>query len=633
MSDPVDDDDELDGPTAISDPNALNAMLNQGPGRTQQRAAELRPAAPPQRPTPVPSQPPRRPTPVPRQSTVPDPAAQQRAEASIDPPPRGQTQQGMDARQRTTPNPVAARGPQAKALQRTDIVPEFRRDLRIARSPGGVQIESPTNGEIHTLNEYEVSLARMLNGKRPVFEVIEASERLGIPINVESLQKFIDKLEVMGFLQPAESLDAAVENAWPSRGQWENSVRTLFQSGIRFLRQGKPQEAIGYFEAMLAEDPQNEEAKELLAMARQALASPQPTIVVPGPPSAVGYALTPSGPLPVVNPYAQPTMSPPGGYPMQSGPISQIQPIQGHDPSQHGYAPQPYGMQTPYPPQMYPQIHAGAPVAPMYAAPAASPVPKKLVIAGLAALVLLGAAIGFAVLRSSNDKADKVAQTDTTGSAAAGSAAAGSAAAGSAAATGSAAVVVPPATGSATAGSAGPAATGSADLPEATGSAAVGSADAGATTSPDGTGSAAEPPQTGSGATGGKKTPDTTDADEPKKTPAVDPVDVEAPMGGDLTSYLRSARKVRKGEKLFSIRKVSGDPAKIKQLSAKVAEMQQLAKEDPIYKEFLTTAKRDLAKERKVTSAVVTAPRAGKATPRAKNGATVRSGQTLAVIE
>jgi hypothetical protein len=671
-----DEDDDLDQDTAISDPAAMKQLLASHRAEAKHRAETVpsHPPAAPQRGTPVgrgtqigqamrpqePAQPAPRQTPPPRQTPVPQealprrntPVPQEAAPSRQTPVPEEAAPQrqtparfpGMDRRQ--TPAPVEAppsspRGP--KAMQRTDIVPEFRRDLQIQRVAGGVQIVDPVTGTGHSLNEYEVSLARMLNGKRPVFEVLDASERLGIPINVESLQKFIGKLEAQGLIQPPETLDAAIENAWPSRGQWESNVRTLFQSGIRFLRQGKPQEAISYFEALLAEDPDNIEARELLEMSKSALQAPQPTIVV-APPSAVmnvPFGSTPSVPIPVVGQdyVSQPLTS--HSYPHQipGGPTPQGMPVAY---VHHAPVPGPttmQGMQA----QMYPQVmHLPQPVAPTPPRPQLS---KKLLIPGLIGLVVLGALLGFVVLRKTTES--KPTQDPSAGSAAqvgsnpiamnvgsantqpavgsnAGSGAAGSAAtpsAGSAtnepAGSGSAA-----AAGSADAGSATMPAAGSNATTEPTGSGATGSGTGSAAGTGSGAGSA-----TGSGSgAGSDKKPD----DVPAAKPATE---VTAPMGGDVVAYLKGARNVKKGEKLFAITRVTGDPAKIKELTAKVAEMQKLAKQDEVYKEFLQTAKAELAKERKVSSSVVTAPKAGKAIPKVRNGAFVRNGQTMAVIQ
>jgi biotin carboxyl carrier protein len=526
-------------------------------------------------------------------------------------------------------------------MQSTDIVPEFRRDLQIQRVAGGVQVVDPVTGTGHSLNEYEVSLARMLNGKRPVFEVIEASERLGIPINVESLQKFIGKLEMQGLLQPPESIDSAIDKAWPSRGQWESNVRTLFQSGIRFLRQGKHEEAIGYFEALLAEDPDNVEAKELLEMSKQATRAPVPTVVVPPPSGAIsipGYHMTPSGPVPVVPgtiPGAAPQYpSPPHGYPSQPQIDSAGYPAQRPQEFPQlpmGGAPgtsQQYQAQA-YPPGYPQQVPGYPPQAPMPHPAKAPSVSKPLLIGGLVALVAIGGMLGFLFLKKGNQEptakvADGSAQT--VGSAAAigsGSAAAVTVDMGSGTKTVPAVGSGGSGTGSAAAAAGSGAAGSAAATPDTGSGSAKPDVGAGSATAPE-AGSGKSPPEAGSGA--GSAAPD--------ETAPASASPVNAPTGGEVTAFLKGTRAVKKGEKLFSIVTISGDPAKIKELTGKVKEMETLAKSDPdTYKEFVATAKRDLAAVRKINTTVVTAPKAGKATPKIRSGATVRAGQVLATIQ
>lgn len=505
-----------------------------------------------------------------------------------------------------------------------------------------MQIVDPRTGATAVLNEYEVSLARMLNGKRPVFEVLEASDRLGIPINVESLQKFIDALEAQGLVQPAESLDSAVENAWPSRGQWDSNIRTLFQTGIRFLRQGKHAEAMSYFETLIAEDPENVEAKELLEMCKQALAAPVQTVVVPPPSSSFAIPghpqMTPSGPVPVVAPmHGGSPHTPPHGYamqPMMPGEYP-VQPM-AMPMASAPVAPYPY-----YPGQPYPQQPGAFAPAP---APAAG-LKMKWVIPGLAALVGLGAVLGFFVLR----KDDPATQQESVASKSSvetgvvtnqGSGReTGSAeptkvdspvtmTAGSGSSVGSGSAAVAPTDVDASGNDA--AASGSAQSDE-TDAATTDVAKPDAATTDAGT-ETAKPAtnKTGTSKTGGSKTGAKNGT---SATPAGKPEDISAPMAGDVTAYLKSPRVVKKGAKLFLITKVTGDPDKIKELTAKVAEMTKLAKEDDVYKAFLANAKKDLSRARTVSKTVVTAPKAGKATPKVKNGSTVRSGQVMAVIQ
>lgn len=496
----LDDELDLDQDTALSTPGEL-LDLEAPPRASAPALATPRPTAAPKPPQHTPARSDPRPAPT-----------LQGARPVTTPTPR------------PTPRPAARR---PKALTRTDVVPEFRSELRITPGAGGYDVCDPTTGQAHPLNEYEVSLARMLDGRRPVFEVLEAGERLGIPINLESLQKFISLLEQYGFLRPPESLDAAldiaVDNAWSSQGQRENSANTLFQSGIRFLRQGKPAEAASYFEVLLAEEPDNVEARELLAMANQSLAAaaPQPSQLTS----------TPHAETPLV------------------------------------VAPTPLSVQLPT----------------MQEAPQPLPVRRgmlwRYVLIGGGAVIVAVIALLVAYLQRSADRAEPViAKTDPPSP------------------TTPAVVAAPTAPGPPTPGP---------PTPEV-----VAVPTTSAPTTPD---------------------PTKPEGSEAPSAPAV--TRVEAPSAGELRSFLRAPRQVRKGEKLFEIVRVDGDPVKIKQRQLDVEEMRSLAKQDPDYQAFLADARSELAKVKKVVVVMVKAPKDGKASPKANPGTTVRGGDVLAEIE
>jgi biotin carboxyl carrier protein len=152
-----------------------------------------------------------------------------------------------------------------EGLMPTDVVPAFRGELRLLkRSDGGTDVHDPASGNVFSFAEHEISLARMLDGRRQVHEVLRARDRLGLPVTIETLSDFIDRLGAHGLLGPATS---GTSQAWSAREPWEENTRTLFQNAVRSLRQRKYRESMRYFEAVLVEDPDNSEAKELLELA------------------------------------------------------------------------------------------------------------------------------------------------------------------------------------------------------------------------------------------------------------------------------------------------------------------------------------------------------------------------------
>ncbi len=156
-----------------------------------------------------------------------------------------------------------------------DLVRLFRTDLRINRRPASnlLDVADRQTGKTFPLYDFEISLARMLDGRRLYKDVVESGQRLGIPVNLESLSQFIRQLEKYGFLAPlGTQLSEPPEGPlWAPRQKWDDGLRALFQSGLRMHRQGRYAEAANYFEAMLQQDPQNPEALEMIEQSRQRL--------------------------------------------------------------------------------------------------------------------------------------------------------------------------------------------------------------------------------------------------------------------------------------------------------------------------------------------------------------------------
>ncbi|MDP2270030.1 MAG: hypothetical protein Q8K32_04800 [Archangium sp.] len=170
-----------------------------------------------------------------------------------------------------------------------DIVPMLRGDLIIAKSAqskGTLEVKDPVTERSFTLYDFEVSIARMLDGKRSAQEVLDAANRLGIPVTLPTLKTFLQQLKAYQFI------DASVtggESTWPKRKQWSVGVRELYQSALRLMRAGKYDEARGYVDAMIEADPANEEAAALRqriydeAMGAKELSVPFDTLHTPVP--------------------------------------------------------------------------------------------------------------------------------------------------------------------------------------------------------------------------------------------------------------------------------------------------------------------------------------------------------------
>ena len=159
----------------------------------------------------------------------------------------------------------------------------MRADLNIARRPSSslLDVSDPRTGKTFPLYDFELSLARMLDGRRLYREVVEAGQRLGIPVDLQGLGQFVSQLERYGFLAPSGTTPSEVgeeQTTWAPRRKWDDGLRALFQSGLRMHRQGRYAEAANYFEAMLQQDLDNPEATDMLEQCRIRLGSGiQPT--------------------------------------------------------------------------------------------------------------------------------------------------------------------------------------------------------------------------------------------------------------------------------------------------------------------------------------------------------------------
>ncbi|HEX4620113.1 MAG TPA: biotin/lipoyl-binding protein, partial [Myxococcaceae bacterium] len=188
-------------------------------------------------------------------------------------------------------------------------LPPFRQDLQVRRSAQKAVFDTldPQSGKSFPLYDFEVSLARMMDGRRTAAQVLETGSGLGISVNLESLGKFVRQLQAYGFLgEPLEPEAAAPPpriggpawgQTWERRDAWEDAVRTLFRTGLRMLRLSKPAEAKQYFSAVLESAPDNQEAREMLAVAEAALGSQKipPIEGSPGPqPSAAAVVTEPA---------------------------------------------------------------------------------------------------------------------------------------------------------------------------------------------------------------------------------------------------------------------------------------------------------------------------------------------------
>ncbi len=154
-----------------------------------------------------------------------------------------------------------------------DVVPLLRKDLVITQSPasrGTRDVTDPVASKTFALYDFEVTIARMLDGKRNAGEVINAANRLGIPVTLPTLRTFLTQLRAYQFIDTSKPAEA--DTTWSPRRKWTAEARELYQSALRLLRAGKFDDARGYVDALVAADPENEEIAGLRARIEAAAA-------------------------------------------------------------------------------------------------------------------------------------------------------------------------------------------------------------------------------------------------------------------------------------------------------------------------------------------------------------------------
>lgn len=96
------------------------------------------------------------------------------------------------------------------------VPPAFRADLKVVqRDQSAIHDVTTPEGKTFQLYDFELSLARMLDGKRRNAEIVGAAKLLTIPVTLESLASFVRQLRRYGFLAgpPLEPLPLSVQPA------------------------------------------------------------------------------------------------------------------------------------------------------------------------------------------------------------------------------------------------------------------------------------------------------------------------------------------------------------------------------------------------------------------------------------
>lgn len=169
------------------------------------------------------------------------------------------------------PSASALSAASAPNLGPNDVAPSFREDLELTRLPEqyqGMQVKDPLTGKSFTLYDFELSIARMLDGKRTMLQVVEAAITIGIPVSLGSLNAFLDQLRGYQFITGGASAPAGpppLSSTWTRRAIWKPEVRVLFQKALKLSREERPLMALPLLDEILRLQPNNEEARALRA--------------------------------------------------------------------------------------------------------------------------------------------------------------------------------------------------------------------------------------------------------------------------------------------------------------------------------------------------------------------------------
>ncbi len=155
-----------------------------------------------------------------------------------------------------------------EGLKLDEVVPVLRADLKIGEPTPGrgettVTVFDPATGREVTVRGFELSIMRMLNGRRTAEEVLSSASQIGLPLTLYSLGVFIRRLRKEGFLgDPGSGPQNLL--SWEPRNEWTEEIRRLYQEALREARADRLMAAKSRLDTLLARAPGTKEAQQLL---------------------------------------------------------------------------------------------------------------------------------------------------------------------------------------------------------------------------------------------------------------------------------------------------------------------------------------------------------------------------------
>lgn len=169
-------------------------------------------------------------------------------------------------------------------LNRKDVLPALRADLVVSRplrGAGAEVIHVAPEGELspRAMWGFEFSIARMLDGRRTADEVMSSAARIGLPLDLQSLDGLLHQLEARGFLADAQHPGVGdLDRHHRHRPEWSPEVRELYREALRRARTGDLGGAIETADEVVVRAPENSDALALRTWALEQARAEKPGV-------------------------------------------------------------------------------------------------------------------------------------------------------------------------------------------------------------------------------------------------------------------------------------------------------------------------------------------------------------------
>lgn len=167
-------------------------------------------------------------------------------------------------------------------LSPDDVVPALHQNVTFSDLPHGLgtgflSVKNYLTGEDTYLRGFECSLARMLDGRRTARQMVDAAERVGLPLTLDDLDAFLKKLADRRLVgEQVRVPESIFASPWKVRRAWNPQTRELYRSALRKGRTGNIDLAVATLDVLLGDAPNIAEAVALRERLREERRASQP---------------------------------------------------------------------------------------------------------------------------------------------------------------------------------------------------------------------------------------------------------------------------------------------------------------------------------------------------------------------